>query len=76
MLQDLLSPYIGGKSVGADHASTSHDGRSTDPTRPAQEDDKVEAPDQRFSVAEESADNTAVTRVVGYVCQILVREHC
>ena len=41
MLQDLLSPYIGGKSVGADHASTSHDGRGTDPTRPAQEDDEV-----------------------------------
>ena len=70
MLQDLLSPYIGGKGVSADHASTSHDGRGTDPTRPAQEDDEVEAPDQRFSAAEESADNTA-SRILQTIAQVL-----
>ena len=59
-LQDILSPYIGEESAGADHAGTSYDGRGTDHTRPdpAQERERVETPEQRLTGFEGSADDT------------------
>ena len=58
MLQDLLTPHVGEKRASADHASPAHSGRGTDPTRPDPTRGR-EAPDQRLTDIEDSANNTA-----------------